>query len=127
MNKPQFTLLPVSETATFGRFTIEPLPRGFGDTLGNALRRVLLSSIPGAAITSVKIAGVDHEFSTIANVMEDVIHILLNLKQVRFKLHSDESVAIKLSAKGEKRLRRLIFKRSLAKWKWSTPTYTSPL
>ena len=80
---------------------IDSLYPGYGTTLGNALRRVLLSSIPGAAITTVKIAGVDHEFSTIPNIMEDVIHILLNLKQVRFKLFKDEPVTIKLSAKGE--------------------------
>jgi len=82
---------------------IDDLYPGYGTTLGNAIRRVLLSSIPGAAITTVKISGVNHEFSTIPNVMEDVIHILLNLKQVRFKLLSqeNESVVIKLSAKGE--------------------------
>ncbi len=80
---------------------IDDLYPGYGTTLGNAIRRVLLSSIPGAAITTVKITGVSHEFSTIPNVMEDVIHILLNLKQVRFKLLSEESVVIKLSAKGE--------------------------
>ena len=83
---------------------IDALYPGYGTTLGNALRRVLLSSIPGAAITTVKISGVDHEFSTIPNVMEDVIHILLNLKQVRFKLHKDEPVTIKLSAKGEEKI-----------------------
>lgn len=80
---------------------IDDLYPGYGTTLGNAIRRVLLSSIPGAAITTVKIVGVSHEFSTIPNVMEDVIHILLNLKQVRFKLLTEENVVIKLSAKGE--------------------------
>ena len=94
----------MSRSGNSATIEVDALYPGYGTTLGNALRRVLLSSIPGAAITSVKIAGVDHEFSTIANVMEDVIHILLNLKQVRFKLHSDESVAIKLSAKGEKKV-----------------------
>lgn len=83
---------------------IDSLYPGYGTTLGNAVRRVLLSSIPGAAITTVKIAGVDHEFSTIPNVMEDVIHILLNLKQIRFKLSQDESMTIKLSVKGEKKV-----------------------
>ena len=74
---------------------------GYGITLGNALRRVLLSSLPGAAITSVKIDGADHEFTTFPGVKEDSIHILLNLKQVRFKLHSDEPVIINLEHKGE--------------------------
>ncbi|MBI2454309.1 MAG: DNA-directed RNA polymerase subunit alpha [Parcubacteria group bacterium] len=83
---------------------VDSLYPGYGTTLGNALRRVLLSSIPGSAITTVKIAGADHEFSTLPNVMEDVIHILLNLKQVRFKLYKDEAVSIKLSAKGEKKV-----------------------
>lgn len=81
---------------------IDSLYPGFGTTLGNALRRVLLSSIPGSAITTVKIAGVDHEFSTMPNVLEDVIHVLLNLKQMRFKLYKEENVTIKLSVKGEK-------------------------
>jgi len=83
---------------------IDSLYPGYGTTLGNALRRVLLSSIPGSAITTVRIAGTDHEFSTISGVLEDVIHILLNLKQIRFKLFKEESVTIKLSAKGEKKV-----------------------
>ncbi len=83
---------------------IDSLYPGYGTTLGNAIRRVLLSSIPGAAITSVKITGVDHEFSTIPNVMEDVIHLLLNLKQVRFKVYAEENIVIKLSVKGEKKV-----------------------
>ena len=82
-------------------FEVDNLYPGYGTTLGDALRRVLLSSIPGAAVTTVKISGADHEFSTLPNVMEDVIHILLNLKQVRFKIFGDESVTIRLSAKGE--------------------------
>ncbi len=83
---------------------IDSLYPGYGTTLGNAIRRVLLSSIPGSAITTVKITGVDHEFSTMPGVLEDVIHILLNLKQVRFKLFKEESVTIKLSIKGEKKV-----------------------
>lgn len=83
---------------------IDSLYPGYGTTLGNAVRRVLLSSIPGSAITTVKITGVDHEFSTIQGVLEDVIHILLNLKQVRFKLLSQETATIKLSVKGEKKV-----------------------
>lgn len=79
------------KTATNGyaKFSIEPLERGFGVTLGNALRRVLLSSLPGAAVTAAKIDGVQHEFSTITGVKEDVPEIMMNLKQMRFKIHSD--------------------------------------
>src|SRR6516165_10696187 len=75
---------------TYGKFVVEPLERGFGVTLGNALRRVLLSSIPGAAVTSVKIENVLHEFSTIPGVVEDVTQVILNLKELSFKLHSDK-------------------------------------
>ena len=78
-----------SSTNTYGKFSIEPLERGFGVTLGNALRRVLLSSLPGASVTAVKIDGVQHEFSTLTGVKEDVPEVLLNLKQMRFKIHSD--------------------------------------
>jgi len=85
-----------------GKFEIEGCYPGYGTTLGNALRRVLLSSMSGAAITSVKIKGVKHEFSTIPNVLEDVIQIILNLKQVRFKLYKEEPVTVTLFAKGEK-------------------------
>ena len=86
-------------------FEIENCYPGYGMTLGNAFRRVLLSSLPGAAVTSIKIKGVDHEFSTIPNVLEDVIQIILNLKQVRFKLHSEEPVILSLKAKGEKKVK----------------------
>ena len=78
-----------STTANYGKFSCEPLERGFGTTLGNALRRVLLSSLQGAAITAVRIDGVLHEFSTLPGVIEDVTEIILNLKQVRLKLHGD--------------------------------------
>jgi DNA-directed RNA polymerase subunit alpha len=78
-----------ANTERYGRFSLEPLERGFGTTLGNALRRVLLSSLQGAAITSVRIEGVLHEFSTLPGVIEDVTEIVLNLKQVRLKLHGD--------------------------------------
>jgi len=84
---------------------IEPLYPGYGVTIGNALRRVLLSSLPGAAVTAVKIKGVDHEFSTIPNVTEDVVDVLLNLKQLRLRLHSEEPVRLELKAKGQKEVR----------------------
>ncbi len=91
----------VATSRDHGVFTIEPLYPGYGMTVGNALRRVLLSSMPGAAITAVKIDGVDHDFSTINYVKEDVVDILLNLKLVRLKLNSDEPVTLTLEAKGE--------------------------
>jgi len=83
------------------RIIIEPCYPGYGTTLGNALRRVLLSSLPGAAVTAVKISGVDHEFSTIPGVKEDVVDLLLNIKQLRLKVHSAEPVKFKLKVTGE--------------------------
>ncbi len=88
-------------TDTFGKFSIKPLERGYGVTLGNALRRVLLTSIPGAAITNVRIDGVLHEFSTIDNVREDVADILMNLKAVRFKLDDNNPDKVNIKLKGE--------------------------
>lgn len=85
-------------------FEIEGLWPGYGVTIGNSLRRVLLSSLQGAAITQVKIKGVQHEFSTMSGILEDVVMILLNLKQLRFKLHSEEPQRVRLLAKGEKKV-----------------------
>ena len=90
------------EGANRAVFTIEPLYPGYGMTVGNALRRVLLSSLPGAAITSVKFEGASHEFSTLPYVKEDVVDIILNLKQVRLKVHTDEPVKVMLKASGSK-------------------------
>jgi len=81
--------------------TVEPCFQGYGTTIGNALRRVLLSSLPGAAVTAVKITGAQHEFSTIPNVKEDVLEIILNLKQLRLRVHSDEPVRLTLKKTGE--------------------------
>src|ERR1700758_3312042 len=92
----------VSEEGTEGVFEIDGLYPGYGHTLGNSLRRIILSSLPGAAITSVKIDGVSHEFSTIDGVKEDVITILLNLKQLRFKVSSDEPQKVSLKVSGAK-------------------------
>jgi len=89
-----------SLTPTFGRFHAQPFERGFGTTIGNALRRILLSSIEGAAITAVKIDGVLHEFSSIPGVVEDTTDILLNLKQIPFRIHSDHPETLTLSAEG---------------------------
>jgi DNA-directed RNA polymerase subunit alpha len=91
---------------------MEPLYPGYGATIGNSLRRILLSSLPGAAITAVRIKGVDHEFSTVANVKEDVIEIILNLKQVRMKMHSDQPVTLQLHVKGEKAVTAGDFKKN---------------
>lgn len=95
--KPKYT--PIDEQS--GKFEILGCYPGYGMTLGNALRRVLLSSLKGAAVTSVKIKGVSHEFSTIDGVMEDAVQIILNLKKIRFRLHSDEPVKVSLKFKGE--------------------------
>src|SRR6059036_66684 len=87
-------------TDTYGKFTAEPFERGFGTTVGNSLRRVLLSSLTGAAVTTVRIEGVLHEFSTIPGVTEDVTAIVLNVKTLRLKLHTDKPKTIRLRKKG---------------------------
>ena len=92
----------ISEQNTEGVFEVEGLYSGYGLTVGNALRRVLLSSLPGAAITQFKIKGVGHEFTTVPNVVEDAVEIGLNLKKIRFRLHSDEPQTLTLKVKGEK-------------------------
>ena len=89
-------------TATFGRFSAQPFERGFGTTIGNALRRILLSSIEGAGITAVKIEGVLHEFSSIPGVVEDTTDLILNLKQIPFRIHSDHPEILTLAAEGPK-------------------------
>src|SRR5687768_14147090 len=94
-----------SLTNTYGKFVAEPLERGFGTTLGNGLRRVLLSSLQGAAITSVKIDGVDHEFTTINEVSEDVTDIVLNLKEVLLRMHTNEPKTIRIEAEGPKEVK----------------------
>lgn len=94
------SITPETATDTEASFVVEPLYPGYGTTVGTALRRVLLSSLPGAAITSVRITGVDHEFSTISGVAEDVIEIILNLKQVRFRLEGDEPVTVSVTKTG---------------------------
>ncbi len=94
-----------TSTPLYGKFTAEPLERGFGITVGNSLRRVLLSSLQGAAITSVKIDGVLHEFSTIPGVKEDATEILLNLKEVRLKLHTEGAKTIRIKAEGPKEVK----------------------
>lgn len=99
--KPNYKIKEYIENNFFGRFELEPLERGFGTTMGNALRRVMLSSLPGSAITSVKIDGVLHEFQTIEGVIEDVTTIILNLKGIVIKNHSDGSKIIRINATKE--------------------------
>lgn len=91
----------MSEDNSYGKFVVEPLERGYGITLGNSLRRILLSSLPGVAITSIKIDGVLHEFSTIPGVVEDVTEIILNIKGLSAKLHSDGPKVVYIDAEGE--------------------------
>src|SRR5690348_9841911 len=86
---------------TSATFTVEPLHTGYGMTLGNSLRRVLLSSIAGAAITSFKIEGATHEFTTLPHVKEDIVDIMLNLKNIRFKVYADEPQTLRISKKGK--------------------------
>ena len=98
IEKPKIEIVEISENNRYGKFVCEPLDRGYGTTLGNSLRRILLSSLTGAAITSVKIEGVLHEFSTIPGVREDVTDIILNLKSVCLKMHTDEPKILRLEA-----------------------------
>jgi len=91
----------VASSRNYGRFSIGPLESGYGITLGNALRRVLLSSLPGAAVTYIRVSGVSHEFSTIPHVKEDVMALILNVKQIRLKLDGDEDVHLRLTVRGE--------------------------
>ncbi|MFR2534756.1 MAG: DNA-directed RNA polymerase subunit alpha [Clostridia bacterium] len=99
--RPNIKCLEIDNENNYAKFVCEPLERGYGVTIGNSLRRILLSSLPGAAITSVKIEGVVHEFSTIPNVVEDVPEIIVNLKRVRLKLHENEEKMIRIDFKGE--------------------------
>ena len=100
MTKPQFTIKAEEEKPEFSRFIIEPLPQGFGDTLGNGLRRVLYTAISGSAITSVKISGVNHQFTTLEGMREDVVQLILALKQVKPKYSGDKPAKITLEANG---------------------------
>ena len=99
--KPNIECLEIDDSRNYAKFVCEPLERGYGVTIGNSLRRILLSSLPGCAITSVKIDGVLHEFSTIANVVEDVPEIIVNLKNVRLKFDDNEEKTLRIEYKGE--------------------------
>ena len=99
--KPRIECLKLDNDNMYAKFVCEPLERGFGITLGNSLRRILLSSLPGAAITSIKVDGVQHEFTTIPGIVEDVVEIILNLKNVRLKIHDNEEKNLKIDVDGE--------------------------
>ena len=101
IEKPKIECVQSTDDNTFGKFVIEPLERGFGITLGNSLRRILLSSLPGVAVTSIKIDGVLHEFSTVPGVIEDVTEMILNVKNLSMKLFSDGPKIVYIDADGE--------------------------
>ena len=100
IERPKIEIAELFENGTYGKFVVEPLERGFGTTLGNSLRRVLLSSLPGVAVKAVKIDGVLHEFSTIPGVKEDVTEIILNIKGVVARLNCDGPKTVVISAEG---------------------------
>ncbi len=104
IEKPKIECIEMSDDFAFGKFVVEPLERGYGTTLGNSLRRILLSSLPGVAVTSIKIDGVLHEFSTVPGVAEDVTEIILNIKNLALKMHGDNTKIIKIDVQGEKEI-----------------------
>ena len=101
IERPKIECAEIADDRSYGKFVIEPLERGYGTTLGNSLRRILLSSLPGSAVTSVKIDGVLHEFSDVPGVVEDVTDVILNLKSLSIKMYTDETRVITLEAEGE--------------------------
>ena len=101
IEKPRIERIETPTDDSYGKYVIEPLERGYGTTLGNSLRRVLLSSLPGTAVTSIRISGIQHEFSTIPGVKEDVTEIVLNIKRIIARLHSDEPKTVYIEASGE--------------------------
>ena len=100
IDRPEIKIATGENEESYGKFVIEPLERGYGTTLGNSLRRILLSSLPGSAVTSIKIDGIMHEFSTIPGVKEDVTEIILNLKRLAVRVNSDEEKTVIIDAKG---------------------------
>lgn len=104
IEKPKIECVVMDPEGVYGKFVVDPLERGYGITLGNSLRRVLLASLPGAAVTAVKIDGVLHEFSSIPGVREDVTELILNLKNLRLKLYGEEDRMMRIEAEGEGRI-----------------------
>lgn len=103
---------PVDNNQDHALIVVSPCYPGYGTTLGNALRRVLLSSLPGAAVTAVKIKGVDHEFSTVPHIKEDVVEIILGIKGLRFRMHTDEVIELELHVKGEQKVTGSMFEKN---------------
>jgi len=101
IERPRIECIDTLEDESYGKYVVEPLERGYGTTLGNSLRRILLSSLPGTAVTTVKIAGIQHEFSTIPGVKEDVTEIILNIKGIVARLHSPRTKTVIIEASGE--------------------------
>ena len=101
IEKPRIECIETPGDDSYGKYVVEPLERGYGTTLGNSLRRILLSSLPGTAVTSIKIAGIQHEFSTIPGVKEDVTEIVLNIKRIIARLHSQGAKTVYIEAMGE--------------------------
>ena len=101
IERPRIECIETLEDESYGKYVVEPLERGYGTTLGNSLRRILLSSLPGTAITTVKIAGIQHEFSTIPGIKEDVTEIILNIKGIVARLHSQRTKTVYIEASGE--------------------------
>ena len=101
MEKPKIEVVEINEDYTYGKFVIEPLERGYGTTLGNSLRRIMLSSLPGAAVVSVHIGGILHEFDNIEGVKEDITEIILNIKDLSIRVHGNDSKTLRIEAEGE--------------------------
>jgi len=101
IERPRIECIESPEDESYGRYVIEPLERGYGTTLGNSLRRILLSSLPGTAVTTVKIAGIQHEFSTIPGIKEDVTEIILNIKGIVARLHAERAKTVYIEASGD--------------------------
>jgi len=101
IERPRIECIETPEDESYGKYIVEPLERGYGTTLGNSLRRILLSSLPGTAVTTVKIAGIQHEFSTIPGVKEDVTEIILNIKGIVARLHTQRTKTVYIEASGE--------------------------
>ena len=101
IEKPRIECFETPGDESYGKYVVEPLERGYGTTLGNSLRRILLSSLPGTAVTSIRIAGVAHEFSTIPGVKEDVTEIVLNVKSIIARLHCEGTKTVYIEAAGE--------------------------
>ncbi len=105
IEKPKIEIVEMSKDNQYGKFVLEPLERGFGITMGNSLRRVLLSSLPGVAVTSIKVDGVLHEFSSIPGVKEDLVEIILNLKELALRMNGEEAKILTINAQGAGRIK----------------------